>query len=275
MYYDLGIIFNDKDKDKKNLIDFYELLTSAIIDGYKIIAINIIRSGIVDKENINNIEINKILFNNKDNELIKEIYSKYCIKFLNGENSKLINWNKIKILSKITIEINDMKEIYQFSNQNNFISNFDILSIKPKNDKIFEYILSSDINTDIITLDLEEKFSFIQNKKLILLSLKKNYFYEIFYGKFITNNESRGTFISNFLLLNEIIKGKNLILSSFSNNFFMQRSPYDLITIFQTLFEINNNIVKQLISENCEKLIIKTIQRKFYKSTIDVKIIDK
>ena len=275
MYYDLGIIFNDKDKDKKNLIDFYELLTSAIIDGYKIIAINIIRSGIVDKENINNIEINKILFNNKDNELIKEIYSKYCIKFLNGENSKLINWNKIKILSKITIEINDMKEIYQFSNQNNFISNFDILSIKPKNDKIFEYILSSDINTDIITLDLEEKFSFIQNKKLILLSLKKNYFYEIFYGKFITNNESRGTFISNFLLLNEIIKGKNLILSSFSNNFFMQRSPYDLITIFQTLFEINNNIIKQLISENCEKLIIKTIQRKFYKSTIDVKIIDK
>jgi len=275
MYYDLGIIFNDKDKDKKNLIDFYELLTSAIIDGYKIIAINIIRSGIVDKENINNIEINKILFNNKDNELIKEIYSKYCIKFLNGENSKLINWNKIKILSKITIEINDMKEIYQFSNQNNFISNFDILSIKPKNDKIFEYILSSDINTDIITLDLEEKFSYIQNKKLILLSLKKNYFYEIFYGKFITNNESRGTFISNFLLLNEIIKGKNLILSSFSNNFFMQRSPYDLITIFQTLFEINNNIIKQLISENCEKLIIKTIQRKFYKSTIDVKIIDK
>jgi len=275
MYYDLGIIFNDKDKDKKNLIDFYELLTSAIIDGYKIIAINIIRSGIVDKENINNIEINKILFNNKDNALIKEIYSKYCIKFLNGENIKLIDWNKIKILSKLTIEINDMKEIYQFSNQNNFISNFDILSIKPKNDKIFEYILSSDINTDIITLDLEEKFSFIQNKKLILLSLKKNYFYEIFYGKFITNNENRGTFISNFLLLNEIIKGKNLILSSFSNNFFMQRSPYDLITIFQTLFEINNNIIKQLISENCEKLIIKTIQRKFYKSTIDVKIIDK
>jgi len=274
MYYDLGIIFNDKEKDKKNLIDFYELLTSAIIDGYKIIGINIIRKGIIDKENINNIEINKILFN-KDIEIIKEIYSKYCIKFLNGENNKLIEWNKIKILSKLTIEINDIKEFFQFSNQNNFILNFDILSIKPKNEKIFEYILNSDINIDIITLDLDEKFSFIQNKKLMLLSLKKNYFFEIFYGKFIINNESRATFISNFLLLNEIIKGKNLILSSFSDNFFMQRSPFDVITIFQTIFDVNNNMIKQLISENCEKLIIKSIQRKFFKSTINVNIVNK
>ena len=55
-----------------------------------------------------------------------------------------------------------------------------------------------------------------------------------------------------FLLLNEIIKRKNLILSSFSDNFFMQRYPFDEISIFQTIFEFNNNMIKQIISENCE-----------------------
>ena len=39
----------------------------------QIIAINIIRKGILDKKNINNIEINKISLN-KDIEIIKKIY---------------------------------------------------------------------------------------------------------------------------------------------------------------------------------------------------------
>ena len=81
------------------------------------------RKVILDKENINNIKINKILLN-KDIEIIKEIYLKYYIKFL--------NW----------------------------LSNFQLkIILFYINDKIFKYILNSDIDINIIILDLEENFS--------------------------------------------------------------------------------------------------------------------
>ena len=55
----------------------------------------------------------------------------------------------------------------------------------------------------------------------------------------------------------------------------MHRSPFDVITIFETIFDIKNNIVKPMISDNCLKVILKSHQRKFFKTTIDVKIKDK
>ena len=55
----------------------------------------------------------------------------------------------------------------------------------------------------------------------------------------------------------------------------MHRSPYDVITIFETIFDIKNNIIKNMICENCQKVILKSHQRKFFKTTVDVNIKDK
>ena len=267
MYCDLDIIYNPENPNSK--INLYELIISAIIDGYNIISVSIIRKGIIKNEEIPNFDFLKI-------EEIQKIYPQYSIKFLNSENTKLINWTKIKILKRLTIELNEQKDIFQFTNPNNFIKFFDLIAIKPSNDKIFEGILSAESNCDIIVLDLNEKFSFISKKKLLLSSIEKNsFFFEINYGKFVIDNESRGGFISNFILFNEIIKGKNLILSSGAENYFMHRSAFDVITIFETIFDIKHNIVKPMISDNCLKVILKSHQRKFFKTTVDVNIKDK
>ena len=264
MYCDLDIVYFPENSYSK--INLYELIVSAIIDGYNIISVSITKKGINKNEEIPNFDFLKI-------EEIEKIYPQYAIKFLNGENIKLINWSKIKILKRLTLEINEPKDIFIFTNPNNYIKFFDIIAIKPLNDKILEGILSGEVNCDIIVIDLNEKFSFMSKKKLLLSSIEKySVFFEINYGKFVVDNESRGLFISNFILFNEILKGKNLILSSGAENYFMHRSPFDVITIFETIFDIKNNIIKNMICENCQKVILKSHQRKFFKTTVNVEI---
>lgn len=265
MYCDLNIIHPQSTLQSPN--DLLELITSAICDGYSILAINHIKTGLVANETISkNVE----LFSNKDN--IKKYYEQNCVKFLNGENNHIMNWDNIKILNRLTIEISEQKELYQLSCPNNYMKSFDIIAVKPMNDKIFESCLSSEINCDIIVLNFDVKYSFMSKKHLITSSLEKGVFYEVEYGKFVTNNESRGVFISNFLLFNDIIKGKNLIISSGAENYFMHRSPFDITTVFETIFELKHDIIKPMICENCQKVILKCIQRKYYKTTVNINI---
>ena len=89
MYCDLDIIYNPENPNSK--INLYELIISAIIDGFNIISVSIIKKGIIKNEEIPNFDFIKI-------EEIQKIYPQYSIKFLNSENIKLINWTKIKII---------------------------------------------------------------------------------------------------------------------------------------------------------------------------------
>ncbi len=222
MYYDLCLNFDNSSINLNNFQNLSELITSGICDGFKILAINTIRLG--------NISIN---------ETIKEIYidiekafNSYSLKFLNSssENLNFLNFKDIKILRRITFEISDNKEIYQFTNPPSSMKAYDIISVIPKNEKIFE-VCCNDLNVDLITINFDEKMNFFLKKSLILSALDKNIFFEIQYNGFITDNSKRAIFISNILMLLEITKGKNFIISSGSDNYLDHRSPYDIINL--------------------------------------------
>ena len=262
-YCDLSLI----NKNQTPNTDFNELLSCSILDNYQILSINhTIKSSILeDKSKKLNMNIFKI-----DKPLIQELYKKNSIKFLNVQKPELINWDKIKILSRLTVELNEQKDIFQITKSSEIFKNFDILAIKPKNDKILENILMSEINCDIINIDLYEKFSFMSKKKLFQTSVNKGMFFEVEYGKFITDNESRSNYISNFILLNNVLKGKNLIFSSGADNLFMQRNPDDIITILETIFDIKKEQSFKMVTENPIKAILKGKQRKLFKTTLDI-----
>ena len=145
-------------KDETNSLNFNELLSCSILDNYQILSINQTMKGIVPegKNQSNNNILNK--------KLIQELYTKNSLKFLNVQKKDLINWDKIKVFNRLTIEISEQKELFQLTKPNNFVKNFDILAIKPKNDKILESCLMTELNCDIITIDLYEKFSFMPKK---------------------------------------------------------------------------------------------------------------
>ena len=66
------------------------------------------------------------------------------------------------------------------------------------------------------------------------------------------------------------MKGKNLIISSGAENIFTQRSPEDIITVFETLFDMKKHIVYKMITEYPIKAILKSKQRKLYKTTLEI-----
>jgi RNase P/RNase MRP subunit p30 len=254
-------------KDEASNVHFNELISCAILDNYQIISINQTRKGIIPEEKKTNINNN----NNKINkELIQELYTKNSLKFLNVQKKDLINWDKIKIFNRLTIEISEQKEIFQLTKPNNYLKSFDILAVRPKNDKILESCLTSELNCDIIAIDLYEKFSFMSKKKLFQTAADKGMFFEIEYGKFITDNESRSNFISNFILLNQVLKGNNLIISSGAENVFMQRNPEDIIIILETIFDIKKHMAYKMITENPIKALLKSKQRKLFKTTLGI-----
>ena len=238
-------------KEETTNSNFNELISCAILDNFQIISVNkTCKTSILEDKT--NKKINNSIYN-INRPILEDLYKKNSIKFLNVQKPDLINWDKIKILSRLTLEISEQKDI-----------------LKPKNDKIFENILMAEINCDIITIDLYEKFSFMSKKKLIQTSVDKGIFFEVEYGKFITDNESRSNFISNFILLNNILKGKNLILSSGAENLFMQRNPEDVITILETIFDIKKETAFKMITENPIKAVLKGKQRKLFKTTLDI-----
>ena len=250
-----------------NTANFNELLSCAILDNYQILSINQTQKTLILDEKKQKIATN---IYNINKPLLQDLYKKNSQRFLNIQKSELINWDKIKVLSRLTLEVTEQKDIFVISKSNEIFKKFDIIAIKPKNDKILENILMSEINCDIITIDLYEKFSYMSKKKLFQTSADKGMFFEIEYGKFITDNESRSNFISNFILLNNILKGKNLIISSGAENLFMQRNPEDVITILETIFDIKKDQAFKMITENPIKAVLKGKQRKLFKTTLDI-----
>ena len=228
-------------------------------DNYNVFGINVTRKGTLNNNDIS-------IFKDFD---LNTMYKTYSLKFLNAPNINELDLSKIKFLKRLTIEISDSKDIFQFNNPNQAMKSYDILAVMPMNEKMFD-LVCGDVNADIITINQEEKINFALKKSLILNAINKNVYFEIVYNDFIKDDNRRSVFISNVLLLLDVTKGKNLIISSSSSELFYHRSPYDIITIFETIFECKTDIVKRMISENCEKIILKSIQRKFYKTVISI-----
>lgn len=88
-----------------------------------------------------------------------------------------------------------------------------------------------DLNVDIITIPLEEKINFNLKKNLIRAGINRGIFFEINYCEFIKDYTKRNVYISNVLSILEVTKGKNLIISSGSDNFLYHRSPYDILVM--------------------------------------------
>ena len=172
-YCDLCLNF----KEETNNVNFNELISCALLDNYQLLALNKTKKvNYIDEKNFknnknNNIEINK--------ELIQDLYQKNSFKFLNIKKTELINWSKIKILSRLTLEISEQKDIFNITKGTNILKNFDIFALKPKNDKILENILMSEICCDIINIDLYEKFNFMSKKNYFKHALKKEFFLKL------------------------------------------------------------------------------------------------
>jgi len=92
-------------------------------------------------------------------------------------------------------------------------------------------LVCRDINVDIISIPFEDKINFNLKKSQIKEAIDKGTFFEICYGEFVKDISKRSIFISNVLMLAEVTKGRNLIISSGVDNYINHRSQYDIMTM--------------------------------------------
>lgn len=187
----------------------------------------------------------------------------------NGNNTNsttltTITKNDYRLLTRATFDLKEKKDLLNISNIDS--SYIDLIAVQIHNDSNFEFICV-EVSTEIIQISSKEKINFYSKKKNVLSALKRGLFFEFNY-KELLNSETRSFFIYNFSILNEILKGKNIIISSGVGLFVNQRSPYDVITCFETIFNIDKETVKTFITSNPETAIRNGIQRKFYKGIV-------
>lgn len=258
MYCDLCIKYdNPGNKDKEKFQEFCELLCSAISDGYCVFGINSFKKGTLGKTE----------FAKYEEVDLEQIYKNYSLKFLNTKSSMLVNFSQIKQLKRLTVELSETKDLYQFSNPHEALRSYDLVGVLPKTEKIFDLCLT-ELTCDFVIINFEEKINFAVKKHLIAAAIERNVFFEIQYSDFIKNSDKRSTFISNALLLFDVTKGKNIMISSGGETFLEHRSPKEIMVVFETIFKVDADTLKATLTDNCAKIIKKSILRKYYKTTV-------
>ena len=266
LFFDLCLNF----PDTSNVPDFktFELLAYSQIDGYKVCALN---------SKIDNIQLfEKKVFKAKTEDLKEKIYQIKQNILLNSiktekthdksNNQLLTDSEEYPILTKVTFEIKEKKDFHSLESILN-LSYIDILAVNIKNDSLLEYACN-EANVDLITISNLERINFYSKKKQILHAIDRGIYFEFLLSELINNESNRPIFIYNFTILCEITRGRNIVLSSGADSFISQRSPYDVLVMLETLFNINNKLAKSFIVDNPQKVVKQGFERKFYKKTI-------
>lgn len=270
IYSDLNITlldtsFNSSSSNYKTI----ELLAYSQIEGYRICAIN----SIVEVSNWE-MKVSKVLSFQKDlkdkvNKLKETLlHSTIQPKSTSVSVTSQKKDNDYPILNRISFEVKEKKDI-SIINSISDTSSIDILSVNVRNDSLFE-LICNDCDVEVITILNKEKFNFFNKKKNILHAIDKNIHFEFLISELINNDTHRSVFIYNFSILYEITRGRNIIFSSGADSFIIQRSPYDVINMLETLFGVNSKKASMMIYENCMKVINKGIQRKFFKKGVSI-----
>lgn len=242
---------NNSSSVNQRIIDLCDKIMLTNMTPY--VAINtpyIVKENNVNSKNNNNINNNVDVDINMNNQKIV--------------TTKVFNEESFKLIKRCSFEIKDKSDISKINTIDR--SNIDIMSAIIKNDQILD-VLCAEANVEIINILCLERINFYIKKKNILSAIERDVFFEFNYTDLLNSN-TRSNFVSNFSILFEITKGKNIIISSGSESFVTQRSPMDIIVLFNTLFNIKESIIKEMITCNPENAVRVGFKKKFYKNVI-------
>lgn len=251
--YDLNFKLRSvKDKEKEQIIKrYYEL-------GWNCIAFTTSVIGKIEGHQSNYKPIKPTITNvqTRDSNLLRSLAT--------SKSSA----SEVRQMSRISITIDDMADAQSLTTGNEFLRNFDIVSVCPGNPKIFSYLCKT-ADIDIITLDFTRKISFSINKKLIDEAVLRGIFFEIIYSPIITNAHARREIINGTSILVQYLRGRNFIISSGAETFTQLRGPMDVSYIGQSL-NIHKELAMKAISENGALVIKHATTRKLRYLPIEI-----
>mmetsp|Transcript_10386 Transcript_10386/g.26135 ORF Transcript_10386/g.26135 Transcript_10386/m.26135 type:complete len:343 (+) Transcript_10386:89-1117(+) len=137
----------------------------------------------------------------------------------------------------------------------NILESYDLLSVRPTNEKSF-LAACTQIQTDIISLDISHRIPFVLRLPTVRLALGRGVRFELCYGRAIQEGgSSLRNYICNALSLMRATRGRNIMFASDVGDTIFLRNPADVMNL-ATLFGMNFGNAKRAFSSECESVIM-------------------
>ncbi|CAL1262686.1 unnamed protein product [Larinioides sclopetarius] len=134
-----------------------------------------------------------------------------------------------RVLNRITAIIEESIHSHHFL-RSPIVKKYDIVALQPVGEKMLQHVCSlSDF--DIISLNLTENLGYNLKRTTVGLAKDKGICFEITYAPCLMDQTSRRMVISNSQLLVDVLKGRNILISSGADRPMGLRSVLDVINL--------------------------------------------
>lgn len=173
----------------------------------------------------------------------------------------------LKLLTRMNLTISDTSQNHRISQ---LVSAYDILAVRPTNEKAFQLCCSS-LDCDIISVDFSARVSYPIKFKTVAGALQRGVRFEICYASGITgSNDARRNLINNAASLIRATRGRGIIVSSEAWNALGVRAPHDVINL-ATIWGLSPERAKEAVCEEAA-LVVKLagLKRSSFRGVIDI-----
>ncbi|KAF2435737.1 PHP domain-like protein [Tothia fuscella] len=237
MYYDLNLLWSPKALELQRNISFLAEL------GYNVIALNHIQSG----------------------KLPADISCPIpaTLPFPLPPN--------VQILRRSTLVVTDTSQNHRIKDFNDASSGYDILAIRPTDEKSFQQACWS-LDCDLISLDLTLRYPFHFKHKVLLDAVNRGVRIELCYGPGITSMDktARKQLIENATAIIRATRGRGIVISSEATSALQCRAPTDIVNLATVWGLGQERGVEALTREARSVVVAAQFKRTSYRGVVDV-----
>lgn len=174
---------------------------------------------------------------------------------------------QLQVLKRLTLTISDNAQNHRI---NTLTSTYDLIALRPTNDKSLQLCCSS-LECDIISLDFTQRLGFPIKFKTVASALQRGVRFEICYSLGITgSNDARRNLISGAASLIRATRGRGIILSSEARVALGLRGPWDVINLAE-VWGLSQERGKEAICEEAGRVVkLAGIKRSSFRGVVDI-----
>jgi len=163
-----------------------------------------------------------------------------------------------KMLSRVTVIMDHSDQVRCL--QQDYIRSFDIIAVRPTNDKLFLQACTQMEQIDLISLDTEEKIPFRIKHSMVGAAIQRGIFIELSYASAIRSSSLRKIVLSNAVSLVRYCCGKGIVFTSCGEHFMEIRAPKDVINL-ASMFGLKGSEANDTITNSCKSVMLHAYAR--------------
>ena len=173
----------------------------------------------------------------------------------------------LTLLTRLNLTISDATQNHRV---NSLIPHYNLLALRPTNEKSFQLCCTS-LECDIISLPLHERLPFLLKFKTISAAFQRGIRFEICYSPGIGgSSDARRNLISGAASLIRATRGRGIVISSEARNALGVRGPWDVVNLAQ-VWGLGQERGKEAVCEEAGKVVkLAGLKRTSFRGVVDV-----